>query len=179
MRIFIAVIVVSATAAAWCASTTRPTKNVAPAAKQTSTVDAEATLSKLLAPRPEEPPIQPLPAFLPDTTPDVRVAPTPGPMGALIPEGTLIFDRMGRLEKTPDGQQEFRFESDGVSMQDAPMLLLPNQNLMGMEDNLKRNGGHVRFRISGMVTEYGSRNYVLIQKYIAANVQVVPREKKE
>ena len=43
------------------------------------------------------------------------------------------------------------------------MILLPNQRLAEMEAALRR-GGDLRFQVTGMVTQYRGRNYVLLRK---------------
>jgi len=110
--------------------------------------------------------------------------PTPGPpsadaisgVGALAPnapavrlvrEGTEIVDRVARLLKTPDGaQEELAFESDGRALDDPPMIILPNLMLVLMENRAASATSDPRFRISGMVTEYRGRNYILLEKVV-------------
>jgi hypothetical protein len=82
-------------------------------------------------------------------------------------EGTFIVDRTGRLTRSADGQQwEFTFESDGRAMQDPPVVVLPNLKLMSMENAIKGSNRDLKFRITGMVTEYGGRNYILLEKVV-------------
>ncbi|MGN6626323.1 MAG: hypothetical protein ACTHLN_06860, partial [Tepidisphaeraceae bacterium] len=98
------------------------------------------------------------------------VAPNARPQN-LMREGSYIVDRTGRLTKTPDGQFEITFDADSQNMQDPPMLLLPNLKLMLMQD--QRNGASrdVKFRVTGMVTEYMGRNYLLLDKVVVVNDQ--------
>jgi len=182
MRWFIVAIVLSLAPAGWSASTTQPAKKTpavkkpagAPA-KAPANQDPEGTLKTLLTPRPDEPPLQPLPEFPKENAASATVAPTPsssaGGMppvtGVLLREDTFIYNRVGTVEKTPDGlQQQFIFDSDGAAMKDPPMILLPNQNLMLMETGIKKASGHLKFRVTGVVTEYGSRNYLLVKKFV-------------
>jgi hypothetical protein len=114
----------------------------------------------------------------PATQPASRAAPsTPvGAAGALsaadatsvIREGTYIVDRSGRIRHAADGQQwEFRLDPGPAgSPREAPVLILPNLNLMLMENAVTANARDVRFKITGMVTEYRGRNYVLLQKVV-------------
>jgi hypothetical protein len=82
-----------------------------------------------------------------------------------MPEGSIIVDRIGRLARTPDGQQwELTLESDGRPLKDPPMLVLPNKLLTRMQMTLTATNADLKFRVSGEVTEYNSRNYILIQK---------------
>lgn len=183
MKWLTAVVALSISTAAFAAATTQPTKTekkTPPAAK--TAADAMSTLNTLLAPRPEEPPLQPMPDFPKENVGAMIVAPPkvaiPAAVGILKREGTIIYDRVGRLEKTPDNQQEFRFEADGAAMQDPPMLTLPNQNLMLMESAMRKASGHLKFRITGMVTEYGARNYVLIEKFNVLGDNPLAKEKQ-
>jgi len=94
------------------------------------------------------------------------VAPAAKPVN-LMHEGSFIVDRTGRLTRTADGQQwELTFEADGRAMQDPPMLILPNLNLMKMETTVADNNRDVRFLVTGVVTEYKGRNYILLEKVV-------------
>ncbi|MEM8874088.1 MAG: hypothetical protein AAGD32_07490 [Planctomycetota bacterium] len=83
-------------------------------------------------------------------------------------EGTFLVDRVGRVERSRDGSLPmFIFESDGDALQDPPVMLMPNLKLMALEDALDAaEGESLRFRITGELTEYRGRNYVLLQKVI-------------
>jgi hypothetical protein len=82
-------------------------------------------------------------------------------------EGTFLVDRTGRLTRGGDGQSwEFSFDSDGRTMKDAPVVILPNLKLMAMEQAAKSSNRDLRFRVTGMVTEYNGRNYVLLEKVV-------------
>ena len=92
------------------------------------------------------------------------VAPN-APAVAVMREGTYIVDRVGRLGRTPDGSQaQFIFTSDGKTLKDPPLLILPNLKLQQMEDVAKGANRDVPFRITGMITEYRGRNYILLEK---------------
>jgi hypothetical protein len=89
------------------------------------------------------------------------------PQVNVLREGTFIVNRVGKLSRTNDGQQmQFTFDSDGRTMKDPPLLILPNLKLMQMESAVTANSRDLRFRISGMITEYKSRNYVLLDKFV-------------
>ena len=47
-----------------------------------------------------------------------------------------------------------------------PVLILPNQKLQQMEDTVKSVNRDLAFRITGMVTEYRGRNYILLEKVL-------------
>jgi hypothetical protein len=80
-------------------------------------------------------------------------------------EGDWIRDKVGRLTKGSDGQSwEFTFDSDARSLQDPPVVILPNLKLMQMENAVTGSNRDLKFRITGMVTEYKGRNYILLEK---------------
>lgn len=94
------------------------------------------------------------------------VAPS-APVVNVLREGTFLVDRTGRLSRSSDGSQaEFTFESDGTSLQDPPVVIVPNLKLMQMEDAVANNPRDLRFRVSGSVTEYRGRNYILLEKVV-------------
>src|SRR4029077_6376832 len=97
-----------------------------------------------------------------------RGAVGPGaPSMPLVREGNYLINRTGRLTRTKDGQQwEFTFDSDGSTLQDPPMILLANLELMKMESTLSSDERDPRFRVTGMVTEFKGRNYLLLEKSV-------------
>ena len=146
------------------APTTAPT--TVPADRSLS---AEQMLSRMLRPNASVArPLQP--------TPDGPAVDRASGKGAVAPsaptlnvlrEGTFLVDRVGRLNRTSDGTQaEFTFDSDGKTMKDPPVLILPNMKLMSMENAVSSANRDLRFRITGMVTEYRGRNYVLLEKVV-------------
>ena len=102
-----------------------------------------------------------------DQTSGKTVAPAPPTQTPLIREGDYVRDRTGRLQKSADGQNfEFVFDSDGRAMQDPPVVILPNLKLMAMENAVSAANRDLRFRITGPVTEYKGRNFVLLEKVV-------------
>lgn len=92
------------------------------------------------------------------------------PIVTVMREGTDIVNRVGRLTRSADGQQlEFTFESDGRSMLDPPVIVLPNLTLMHMESAISSASRDLRFRITGEVTEYRGRNYILLRKQMVVS----------
>jgi len=92
------------------------------------------------------------------------------PTLTVVREGTPIVNRVGRITLGADGgQSEFVFESDGQALRDPPLIVLPNLNLMLMEDAARNNTREPRFRVSGVVTEYRGRNYLLLDKVYVLN----------
>jgi hypothetical protein len=113
-------------------------------------------------------PLQPLPdPPAPDRTTGVAAVAPGADQMPVIREGSYIVDRTGRLTKSADGQQfEFNFESDGRALKDPPVVILPNLKLMAMENAVNGSNRDLRFRVTGMVTEYKGRNYVLLEKVV-------------
>lgn len=136
----------------------------------TSPPPADQVLDQMLRPPPggAVQSLQPVPnpPASDKTSGPAAVAPA-APALTVLREGTFLVDRVGRLTRSADGQSwEFTFESDGRAMQDPPVIILPNLKLMAMEQAVKSSNRDLRFRITGMVTEYNSRNYVLLEKVV-------------
>jgi hypothetical protein len=150
---------------------------------QTTQPDASATTQPAQPPSAEQLLNQMLRA--PDTDKSAVLQPQPSAAAApidasaagtgILREGTDIIDRLGRLQKSTDGQQEeFVLESDGRVMHEAPLLILPNLKLMSMETATSQTSHDLRFRITGTVTEYRGHNYILLEKVV-----VVPDKNQE
>jgi len=58
------------------------------------------------------------------------------------------------------------------------MVILPNQKLMIMESTIKNASKDLKFQVSGMVTEYNGRNYILLEYVVAKQDDTVPQGKK-
>ncbi|MBC8107280.1 MAG: hypothetical protein H7Z14_11870 [Anaerolineae bacterium] len=148
------------------AQTTQPASSAQPPSTQPS---AGRLLDEMLKPSGTTArPLQPLPdPPAPDrTSGGAAVAPGSEQM-PVIREGSFIVDRTGRLTKSPDGQQfEFNFEADGRTMKDPPVVIIPNLKLMAMENAVNGSNRDLKFRVTGMVTEYKGRNYVLLEKVV-------------
>jgi hypothetical protein len=146
--------------------TTRPAGEIPPAEQVLNQMlrGSAAQSARPLAPLPDPPAID-------RTTGPGAIVPG-APTQAVLREGTFIIDRVGRLTRSADGHHaEFVFESDGKALRDPPMILLPNLKLMAMESAVRASTRDLKFRITGMVTEYNGRNYVLLEK-----VLVVPEQ---
>jgi hypothetical protein len=137
-----------------------------------STEPAEQMLTEMLAPveAPAPTPMAALPAPteapVDSTTGNGAVAPQAAAL-PLLREGTSLADRIGRLSRSADGKDEqIVFDSDGRNMRDPPMIILPNLKLISMEDAVLAYNKDLRFRVSGIVTEYKGRNYILLLKAV-------------
>jgi len=85
----------------------------------------------------------------------------------LVREGSYIVDRTGRLNRSADGTTaELTFDADGKALKDPPMVILPNLKLVQMENAVTSSSRDIRFKVTGMVTEYKGRNYILLEKVV-------------
>lgn len=87
------------------------------------------------------------------------------PERRLLPDGTRLVDRPGRLAREGD-YFVLAFESRGRGTPELPIRLLPNRMLEDME--IKSRGGTqpIVFIVSGEITEYHGVNYLLVQKLL-------------
>ena len=156
-----AVSLISAHAFAQTGPATRP-------ATQPAVVPADQLLSRMLKPQGSgAKPLQPSAQVATDRTSGPGATAPNAPAVHLMKEGDKVVDRTGRLTPSPDGQRmEFTFESDGRALRDPPMVLIPNLSLMAMENAVASSSRDLRFRVTGTVTEYKGRNYLLLEKVI-------------
>jgi hypothetical protein len=105
---------------------------------------------------------------LPSHTAQVKPAVAPdAPPVRLLREGRYLTNQIGRLNHSPDGRQAtFTFDADGKTMQDPPLIILPNSKLSAMDGAVVVRASDVHFRISGKVTEYKGKNYILLDKAV-------------
>jgi len=161
MRILLAILILPITCFAQTTQpTTRPTKALPADQMLTQMLKSSAQQPKTLQPSTDAPPMNDL------TSGFGAVAPGT-PTQTLMRERTFIVDRTGRLTRGADNSgKEFTFDSDGKALKDPPVVILPNLNLMMMEDAAKNSARDLRFRITGVITEYRGRNYILIEKAV-------------
>ena len=83
-------------------------------------------------------------------------------------EGTYVVDRTARLSRTGGEaqQSELTFDADGQAMKDPPMIILPNLKLMQMENAVTGGAKDLKFKVTGLITEYKGRNYILLEKVV-------------
>jgi hypothetical protein len=164
MKHVVAVLTVFAFSIVASAQTTRPANPT-----------ADDMLKQLLGPsKPAAPALTPIPdPPAKDATTLKTVAPG-GQQQTLIREGTRLFDRTGRLTKTAEGMMELTLEADGQAMKDPPMLILPNLRLMEMEKQVANLSRDLRFRVTGLITEYNGRNYILLDKAVVVSDVTTP-----
>jgi hypothetical protein len=143
--------------------TTQPS---APSDGSLKTLSGDQVLDQMLKPPANAArPLQPVPDQATSDKTSGRGAVTPNaPKVPLIREGTYVFDRTARLTRGINGQAELTFESDGKALRDPPMIILPNQKLQQMEEEVSSASRDLKFHVTGMVTEYRGRNYVLLER---------------
>lgn len=127
-----------------------------------------ADLEKLLRAR-ETPPLSPTPIDAPK-----RSGKTLGKGGVpLLPEGTAVVDRPGRLVRSGD-RCEFSFHVDDSMSAPISMELLRNEFLELMEREAQ--SGATEFTISAEVTRYRDANYLLVRKVLrrVSNGNIAP-----
>jgi len=106
----------------------------------------------------------------------------PTPKSTLLREGSDVIAREGRLHKVADSPYpEFIFDNKPPETKLDRMLVLPNLQLMSMEDAAAATHADLTFTVSGTVTEYQGKNYILLEpgpdevsKQIPAPVLTVP-----
>lgn len=79
----------------------------------------------------------------------------------LVPEGTILSSRRGRVVRLAGGELAFSVESDGQSGSDPAMILLPSATLQRLEDLILWRGERQVVEVSGRVTSYGGKNYLM------------------
>jgi len=84
-------------------------------------------------------------------------------MPLLVREGDRVMHRMGRLGKDRKGTLLFVYEADGRSLSEPPLILLPCLKLEQME-LLASKKGNAKFMVSGEVTVYHGKGYLLLRK---------------
>ena len=90
---------------------------------------------------------------------------TPSGGGQLLPEGTMIPRRLGRVVR--DGTWwTFVFESDHPEHPEPPIRLLPNNYLEVMTRMARTIPTGLVFEVSGEVTEFEGYNYLLVRSCV-------------
>lgn len=82
---------------------------------------------------------------------------------AVLPEGTMLVRRRGRLVRVAEGQTALLIDNDADSSRSAdPLLLLaPCRALEQMEQMALVQGETLLFEVSGRVLAYRGRNYMI------------------
>jgi hypothetical protein len=148
-------------------ATTRPTTR--PTTSGVKPLPPGQILDSLLAPPPTAGQVlQPIPEGpVTDATSGAGAVAPGAPQLTLMREGTYVVDRTGRLTKSADGtSSELTFDTDAKTLRDPPMVILPSLKLMQMENAVQNSNRDLKFKVTGMVTEYKGRNYILLEKVV-------------
>jgi len=148
-----------------------PPPSAATTAKKPVAAPASPSAPAAPAPAGKEPDITP-PPQLPDvdipSIPEVGQDPfKPGPRPVrprppdTIDEGKRLFNREGRLELDQIGRAIFVFDSG-----DKPIWLLESTWREYLEKVTVQGKKKAHWRVSGIVTVYGGRNYLLLTKVV-------------
>jgi len=84
---------------------------------------------------------------------------------AVLPEGTRIVLRRGRLRRTPGGGFLFVFDADASGLADPPMQLIPCMLLENMEQVAMGRDDRSAILLTGTVFLFDGRNYLLPSVY--------------
>lgn len=79
----------------------------------------------------------------------------------VLPEGTTLMQRRGRISRDAGGGWMFIFDADASGLADPPMTLLPCMLLERIEAYARRLGGTAPALISGHVYAHEGRNYLM------------------
>ncbi len=80
-------------------------------------------------------------------------------------EGELIVQRRGNIVRDSTGAWVFVFDADSSGLADPPLLLLPGQMLERIESQARRRGTPMAVLISGTVTSFQDRHYLMPTMY--------------
>ena len=78
-----------------------------------------------------------------------------------VAPGTMVLWRHGWMVREPGGAWLFVFGADATGLGDPPMILLPCRMLEDMERHALRSSPDKPLLLSGRVTRYRGRNYLL------------------
>ncbi len=81
-----------------------------------------------------------------------------------ITQDSVLADRLGVIVIKEDGSREFVFDSAGRNMPRISLELLPSQILEITELKQASDPGRKRYRVSGIVTKYNNKYYLLLQR---------------
>jgi hypothetical protein len=122
---------------------------------------AEQLLDAMLKPQTQ-------PSTGPTTRPQIEVMEPTGYTApkstALWREGSDVWQRSAHLRKVSDSiYPQIVFDNSEPGGKVPPMYVLPNRELMKMENAQAATTRDLRFVVSGTVTEYRKKNYILLQ----------------
>jgi len=79
-------------------------------------------------------------------------------------DGYTVINREGRIYYDVEQQEWlFAFEANANSIAEPPVVILPSKMLEVMEKTTIGTGRNVKFRVTGQITKYNRRNYLLMR----------------
>lgn len=78
----------------------------------------------------------------------------------LVPEGTLLVERRGRVHRLATGRLVFVFDADETGQADPPMFLQPSVRTMQLERVIGDRGPATTVKLTGRVMAYRGWNYL-------------------
>ncbi len=83
--------------------------------------------------------------------------------GTEFKQDSILTGRTGIIRKKPDGQWTFAFDAIGRNASEVSLDLLPCEALERAQVKAARRRGRIRFSVSGIVTKYKGKYYMLLQ----------------
>jgi hypothetical protein len=88
-----------------------------------------------------------------------QLSPTAG-----LEEDRMFSDRSGFILKEANGSYVFKPDALGRNLQRISFAVLPNAALQQAMDEQTHDPDRVRFKVTGILTTYDSKNYILLQR---------------
>jgi hypothetical protein len=88
-----------------------------------------------------------------------QLSPTAG-----LEEDRMFSDRSGFIQKTADGSYIFKPDALGRNVQKISFVILPNDIVQQAMDEQSHAPDRVRYKISGILTTYNGKDYILLQR---------------
>jgi hypothetical protein len=83
--------------------------------------------------------------------------------GFELKQDSILTDRTGFIKQQPGGEWVFQFDALGRNTSNVSLELLPCQALEAAQYKKAMAAGRARFKVSGVVTKYRDRYYMLLQ----------------
>jgi len=100
-----------------------------------------------------------------------------GAVGSVIPEGTTLFGRRARLVRLTGGLLAAAFDGDTTNPAPAPMPFLRCKMTQKLDEAARSRGEDLSLTVSGRVTVYDGRNYLLPSLVqVATNGDIRPQQ---
>ena len=101
----------------------------------------------------------------------------PASTGSVIPEGTTLFNRRARLVRLTGGLLAAAFDGDTTNPAPAPMPFLRCKMTQKLDEAARARGEDLSLTVSGRVTVYDGRNYLLPSLVqVATNGDIRPQQ---